>query len=131
MASDVPKGGLLLTEAEAYFDEVVKSRRWQGRTTYSTGLEHRDGKYDWNRMALEEALDLGQYLAAQVRRLEEQLVAAKAATRAAQQPSADSETRGFAMGAEAFRESLLRDLAGSVPLELEALIRRKARPSPS
>lgn len=73
-----PKGDLLLTDAETYFDQVVKDRRWQGRRTYQTGLEHRDGRYDWNRMALEEALDLAQYLAAQNRRLEEQLAAARA-----------------------------------------------------
>ncbi len=73
----IPKGDLLLTEAEEYFDQTVKARRWQGRKTYETGLEHRDGRYDWNRMALEEALDLGQYLAAQNRRIEEQLAAAQ------------------------------------------------------
>lgn len=79
MATDkIPPGDLLLTECETYFDNVVKARRWQGRRTYQTGLEHRDGRYDWNRMALEEALDLAQYLAAQNRRLEEQLAAAQA-----------------------------------------------------
>ena len=71
--SDVPKGNLLLTDAEAYFDGLVKERRWKGRLTYGGGLEHRDTRYDWNRMALEEALDLAQYLAAENLRLKDQL----------------------------------------------------------
>lgn len=75
----VPAGDLLLTDAETYFDRVVKERRWTGRKTYGGGLEHRDDRYDWTRMALEEALDLGQYLAARCRQLEDQLAEARAA----------------------------------------------------
>ena len=71
MAGKTPK--VFTTDAETYFDDVVNARRAAGRKTYGTGLEHRNGKYDWNRMALEEALDCAQYLAAQNRRLEERL----------------------------------------------------------
>lgn len=78
MAAITTTCDLLLTEAEAYFDKVVKDRRWTGRKTYGGGLEHRDEKYAWNLMALEEALDLAQYLAAQNRRLEDQLAEARA-----------------------------------------------------
>lgn len=69
----VPASDLLLTDAETYFDRVVKERRWTGRKTYGGGLEHTDSRYDWNRMALEEALDLAQYLAARCRQLEDRL----------------------------------------------------------
>lgn len=78
MPSTTTTFDLLLTDAEVYFDKVVKDRRWTGRKTYGGGLEHRDGRYDWTRMALEEALDLAQYLAAQTCRLEDQLAEAKA-----------------------------------------------------
>lgn len=57
------------TEAEVRFDEMVVNRRQQGRRTYGKGLTHTDA-YDWKLMALEEALDLAQYLMAEVVRLE-------------------------------------------------------------
>lgn len=68
LAKDVPGR----TEAERRFDELVAERRAAGRRTYGQGLEHRDA-YHWPTMALEEALDLGQYLAADNLRLREAL----------------------------------------------------------
>lgn len=64
-----------LTEAERYFDRVVSEQRSKGREHYGSGLEWRDGageepKHDWQRMALEEAVDLSQYLVAEMIRLE-------------------------------------------------------------
>lgn len=58
------------TEAEAHFDDLIASRRQAGRKTYGQGLNHRDA-YNWNVMALEEALDMCQYLAAENLRLRE------------------------------------------------------------
>ncbi len=52
------------TQAEAHFDTLIAARRQLGRKTYGQGLDHTD-KYNWNVMALEEALDMCQYLAAQ------------------------------------------------------------------
>ena len=60
------------TPAEAHFDGLIAERRKKGRETYGQGLEHNDA-YDWQRMALEEALDLSQYLAADNLRLREAL----------------------------------------------------------
>jgi cell shape-determining protein MreC len=57
------------TDAEIRFDELVASRRRTGRATYGQGLEASDKRYSWPQMALEEALDLGQYLAAENVRL--------------------------------------------------------------
>ena len=56
------------TDAELHFDGLIAQRRRKGRETYGQGLEHTDA-YDWNQMALEEALDLAQYLAAENLRL--------------------------------------------------------------
>lgn len=56
------------TNAEMHFDGLIAQRRRKGRETYGRGLEHTDA-YDWNQMALEEALDLAQYLAAENLRL--------------------------------------------------------------
>jgi hypothetical protein len=61
-----------LTEAEKFFDSVVKERRAKGRQTYGKGLDHKD-EYDWNRMAMEEAMDLAQYLAAENTRLRDRI----------------------------------------------------------
>lgn len=61
-----------LTEAEKFFDSVVQERRAKGRTTYGKGLDHKD-EYDWNRMAMEEAMDLAQYLAAENTRLRDRI----------------------------------------------------------
>jgi hypothetical protein len=52
------------TEAEKHYDEIMAARRKAGREKYGTGLDHTN-PYDWNRMALEEAMDLSQYLAAE------------------------------------------------------------------
>jgi nucleotide-binding universal stress UspA family protein len=52
------------TEAELHFDTLIAQRRRRGRETYGRGLTHTDD-YDWNQMALEEALDLAQYLSAE------------------------------------------------------------------
>jgi hypothetical protein len=62
------------TEAELHFDALLQERRHKGRETYGQGLEHTDS-YDWNRMAMEEALDLAQYLAAENLRLRQRLSA--------------------------------------------------------
>ena len=56
------------TEAELHFDKLVAERRAIGRKTYGKGLDHNEDR-DWNQMALEEALDLAQYLAAENLRL--------------------------------------------------------------
>ena len=61
-----------LTEAERFFDSVVRERRATGRQTYGRGLTHTDD-YDWNRMAMEEAMDLAQYLAAENTRLRDRI----------------------------------------------------------
>lgn len=60
------------TQAEAHFDALVSARRQLGRKTYGQGLDHND-RYNWNVMALEEALDMCQYLSAQNLRLLEAL----------------------------------------------------------
>ena len=57
-----------ITKAEQHFDSLIAQRRAKGRETYGKGLDH-DDEYDWNQMALEEALDLAQYLAAENLRL--------------------------------------------------------------
>lgn len=61
------------TDAEIHFDGLIAQRRCKGRETYGRGLEHTD-KYDWNQMALEEALDLAQYLAAENLRLRQRVI---------------------------------------------------------
>lgn len=66
------------TEAEKRFDDLVTARRKTGRVTYGRGLTHTD-PYDWRLMALEEALDMGQYLMAEVVRLEMALMKVEAA----------------------------------------------------
>ena len=66
------------TESEQRFDDLVTARRKTGRTTYGRGLTHTD-PYDWRLMALEEALDMGQYLMAEVVRLEMALMKVEAA----------------------------------------------------
>lgn len=63
------------TLAERRFDELVSARRKKGRETYGKGLEH-DDRYDWKMMALEEALDMGQYLMAHIVRLEQEIAEA-------------------------------------------------------
>lgn len=60
------------TAAEQHFDTMLAQRRATGRKTYGRGLTHTDD-YDWNQMAMEEALDLAQYLAAENLRLREKL----------------------------------------------------------
>ena len=72
-----------LTEAERRFDALVTARRKTGRATYGRGLTHSD-PYDWRMMALEEALDMGQYLMAEVVRLEQALQSVEVAVRLAQ-----------------------------------------------
>jgi hypothetical protein len=66
------------TEAERRFDALVAARRKTGRVTYGRGLTHTD-PYDWRIMALEEALDMGQYLMSEVVRLESALLKVEAA----------------------------------------------------
>jgi hypothetical protein len=61
------------TDAELHFDGLIAQRRRKGRETYGRGLEHTDA-YDWNQMALEEALDLAQYLAAENLRLRQRAI---------------------------------------------------------
>lgn len=60
-----------LTEAEQLFDDTVKQQRAKGRESYGRGLDWSDGDgenaaYDWRQMALEEAVDLSQYLCAEI-----------------------------------------------------------------
>lgn len=64
------EGKMELTETEKRFDALVAERRAQGRKTYGTGLDHR-AHYNWEMMALEEALDLSQYLMARIVELEQ------------------------------------------------------------
>ena len=61
------------TDAELHFDGLIAQRRRKGRETYGQGLDHTDA-YDWNQMALEEALDLAQYLAAENLRLRQRSI---------------------------------------------------------
>ena len=61
------------TDAELHFDGLIAQRRRKGRETYGKGLDHTDA-YDWNQMALEEALDLAQYLAAENLRLRQRSI---------------------------------------------------------
>lgn len=63
------------TETERHFDALIAERRAKGRATYGVGLDH-TADYNWQQMALEEALDLAQYLAAENLRLRERLAAA-------------------------------------------------------
>lgn len=67
---------LELTEAEKAFNEFVAGRRRQGRVTYGQGLDHRNPRWDWSRMALEEMVDACQYLVAENLRLRDALEAA-------------------------------------------------------
>ena len=62
---------LKLTEAEKALDEIIKQQRLKGREHYGKGLDweeglREDGPYDWRQMALEEAVDLSQYLVAEL-----------------------------------------------------------------
>jgi hypothetical protein len=61
-----------MTEAEKHFDALIAQRRAKGRETYGKGLDH-TADYNWQQMALEEALDLAQYLAAENLLLRERL----------------------------------------------------------
>lgn len=61
------------TEAEKHYDALVATRREKGRETYGRGLTHTDSQYDWTHMALEEAMDLSQYLAAENLRLRDSI----------------------------------------------------------
>jgi len=63
---------MVKTLAEQHFDRLITERRSMGRNTYGKGLDHTEDR-DWNQMALEEALDLAQYLSAENLRLREQL----------------------------------------------------------
>ena len=60
------------TLAERRFDELVVERRAKGRKAYGKGLDY-DDAYCWKLMALEEALDMGQYLMAHIVRLEAEI----------------------------------------------------------
>lgn len=61
------------TDAERRYDALLAERRAKGRATYGQGLDHRDARWDWPLMALEEAQDLSQYLTAELLRLEDRL----------------------------------------------------------
>jgi DNA-binding XRE family transcriptional regulator len=67
-----------LTEAEKAFDDFIRSRREQGRKTYGQGLDHRDTRWNWERMALEELGDACQYLIAETKRLRDELEVVRA-----------------------------------------------------
>ena len=68
----------MFTDAEKHFDAILAQRRAMGRKTYGRGLTHTDA-YDWNVMAMEEAIDLAQYLAAENLRLRDQIAKAQKA----------------------------------------------------
>lgn len=72
-----------LTEAERAFDSFIAARREQGRSTYGQGLDHRDARWNWERMALEELADACQYLVAETLRLRDELHAERAEREAA------------------------------------------------
>lgn len=61
-----------LTPAERVVDQVLAEQRAKGRAKYGKGLDYTEAR-DWSRMALEEAIDGMQYLAAEVRRLQREL----------------------------------------------------------
>lgn len=63
---------MIKTLAEQHFDRLLEDRRRIGRKTYGKGLEH-TVDLDLNQMAMEEALDLAQYLSAENLRLRELL----------------------------------------------------------
>jgi hypothetical protein len=63
---------MVKTLAEQHFDRLLEERRRVGRNTYGKGLDHNEDR-DWTHMAMEEAMDLAQYLAAENLRLREQL----------------------------------------------------------
>ncbi len=63
---------MIKTLAEQHFDRMLEERRKTGRNTYGKGLDHNEDR-DWMQMAMEEALDLAQYLSAENLRLREQL----------------------------------------------------------
>lgn len=67
-----------LTEAERAFDSFIQTRREQGRATYGQGLDHRDARWSWERMALEELADACQYLVAETLRLRDDLAQERA-----------------------------------------------------
>ncbi|SDX64489.1 hypothetical protein [Salimicrobium album] len=59
-----------MREIKQILNDILDEQEQKGIETYGTTLEeasHSD--YDWNRMALEEAIDLAQYLANENRRL--------------------------------------------------------------
>ena len=53
------------TEVEKHHDDLMAKRREMGKAKYGHGLQHSGTIYDWNRMALEESMDMSQYLACQ------------------------------------------------------------------
>lgn len=63
---------LELSEAEQFFDDTVRAQRRKGRSSYGHGLLWQegdaDGPLDFRHMALEEAVDLAQYLTTEVLR---------------------------------------------------------------
>lgn len=56
------------------FTKLIDEQCSKGLSKYGTTIdEAQDENYDWNRMALEEAVDLSQYLVREVRKLQEQI----------------------------------------------------------
>ena len=87
------------TIAERRFDELVAERRAQGRKTYGRGLDH-DDNFCWKMMALEEALDMGQYLMAHIVRLEQEIAEGRVEARVewttlADGVSCDAKVNGY------------------------------------
>jgi hypothetical protein len=56
------------------FTKLIDEQCSKGLSKYGTTIdEAQDENYDWNRMALEEAVDLSQYLVREVGKLQEQI----------------------------------------------------------
>jgi hypothetical protein len=56
------------------FTKLIDEQCSKGLSKYGTTIdEAKDENYDWNRMALEEAVDLSQYLVREVGKLQEQI----------------------------------------------------------
>jgi hypothetical protein len=56
------------------FTKLIDEQCAKGLSKYGTTIdEAQDENYDWNRMALEEAVDLSQYLVREVGKLQEQI----------------------------------------------------------
>lgn len=107
------------TEAEKHFDKLLAERREIGRKTYGKGLQH-DDIYCWDQMALEEALDLAQYLATRNLQLLYQM-------RSNEQASSQVKDRSRKV-AEWTREGIAKELERLSHFECARLVRNTELP---